>query len=316
MDTWERDFRDACAQLGFQGIWVTDAEPFDFWREAAARAGDADGLTHDPKALLPEATRIVILVWPYAPPAEAAWPEVHVSGYYIASNKSSAQVTHAADWLTRRGYQAIARPKLPAKAAAQRAGVGTYGKNGLIFTEQWGSRVALQLILTDAPLSLSKTEPVWSFDGCGTCDACGKACPSGALSGDARVDLSRCLRNLMFSGDIVPEAYRAEMKNRLIGCEDCQSVCPRNAKIRLLSDRTCGLKLTELLVWTSETQQKIAELVGGNYARAKRVLAQAALIAGNSGDDQYIPALAKLLDSEFEAVREHARWAIARLSKE
>ncbi len=316
MQTWEQDFYDACEQLGFAQVWVTDAQPFDFWREAAIRAGNPDGLTHDPAELMPEAKRIAILIWPYAPSAQADWPEVHISSYYVASNTSNAQAAKAADWLIERGYAAIARPKLPAKAAAQRAGVGDYGKNGLLYTERWGSRVALQMILTDAPLALSQAGQERPLDGCGSCTVCHDACPTGALSGDAQVDQSRCLRQWMFSGEVVPEAYRPLMKNRLIGCEDCQSVCPRNAKNRLASDRTFGLNLPEMLEFNSVTQQRFAELVGKNYARKQRVWAQAALIAGNSGDAGIIPALRDLANSEYATVREHARSAIAQLCKE
>ena len=41
--------------------------------------------------------------------------------------------------------------------------------------------------------------------------------------------------------------------------------------------------------------------------------AQAALLAGNSGDMSYLPVLEAWAQMPFEAVAEHARWAKARL---
>ncbi len=108
-------------------------------------------------------------------------------------------VTPALDFLARRiyrelqaeGYQAFPVPAsvpynretlrsiLSHKLAAHLAGLGWIGKNCLLITPQFGPRVRLVTILTDAPLSpgipLNKK--------CGKCQTCVVTCPIQAFMG-------------------------------------------------------------------------------------------------------------------------------------
>ena len=65
------------------------------------------------------------------------------------------------------------------KAVARMAGIGWQGKNLLLVSQKYGSRVRLVTVLTDAPLLIDG--PV--KNRCGTCTACCDACPSGAIRG-------------------------------------------------------------------------------------------------------------------------------------
>lgn len=65
------------------------------------------------------------------------------------------------------------------KAVARMAGIGWQGKNLLLITQEYGSRVRLVTVLTDAPLVIDG--PV--KNRCGACTACRDACPSGAIRG-------------------------------------------------------------------------------------------------------------------------------------
>ncbi|HEY3316692.1 MAG TPA: 4Fe-4S double cluster binding domain-containing protein [Bacillota bacterium] len=49
----------------------------------------------------------------------------------------------------------------------------------LVITPDHGPRVRFATVLTDAPLTAGKPRP----EGCGSCDACIKACPAGAFTG-------------------------------------------------------------------------------------------------------------------------------------
>ena len=59
------------------------------------------------------------------------------------------------------------------------AGLGWQGKNLLLITPQYGSRVRLVTVLTDAPLIVDG--PV--KNRCGKCMLCRDACPAGAIKG-------------------------------------------------------------------------------------------------------------------------------------
>lgn len=66
------------------------------------------------------------------------------------------------------------------RLAAHLAGLGWIGKNASLITKEYGPRLRLVTILTDAPLDCNA-----SFEGdfCGECMACKAACPSGAIVG-------------------------------------------------------------------------------------------------------------------------------------
>ena len=118
-------------------------------------------------------------------------------------------------------------------------------------------------------------------------------------------------------GVVAPEALREKMGMRLIGCDICQRVCPMQPKFE--AGKTLGLKLCALVTEDqslfSAAIQKLSGEIGKNAARPQRVRAQAALLAGNSGDAKYLPVLESWANLPFEAVAEHARWAKERLSK-
>jgi epoxyqueuosine reductase len=331
---WE-SFVEQARGLGYARVCVTDARPFAAWAHVrAARAdGFTDALRADPLELMPEARRIVALAHPYPPEDVQGLSGLRISGYYAAAHAAYGKAERLAEGLRLRGVRAMAHPKLPAKAAAQRAGIGVYGRNGLLLLPECGSRVLLHLLLIDAewPLTPPLREAAPSGRGtcdvsetcdvCGDCDACVRACPVGALDGRGAVDIARCLRAHMLRGRLVPEALRAKMGQRLLGCEVCQQVCPRNAAApplaRLRAPAAPAISLGALLAERPEESapalRALAELIGTNYARKRRVQTQAALLAGNSGDPSLLDALTPLCGSDDQVLRAHARWAVARV---
>ena len=126
--------------------------------------------------------------------------------------------------LKREGYRSIALPRrLPMRAAdmkfplsfchiAEAAGMGTVGTHTLIITPEFGTRVRLACLLTEAPLQTTKRQdPV---DDCTHCLDCVKVCPVGAISSPGpglryEVDAARC------------KFYRDYVDN----CGLCQKAC-------------------------------------------------------------------------------------------
>ena len=75
------------------------------------------------------------------------------------------------DWKNQRGH-------LSHKHVARAAGLGWIGRNNLLVTERYGSRIRLVTVLTDLPLT-----PDSPCDrGCGSCFACVAACPARAIA--------------------------------------------------------------------------------------------------------------------------------------
>jgi epoxyqueuosine reductase len=89
---------------------------------------------------------------------------------------------------------------IPLKYAAQKAGLGTIGKSSLLITPQYGPRVRLLAIVTNAPLVSGK--PL-KQDLCGKCSVCEKVCIAKAFH-EGRHDIEMCWRAEMELGEPVP----------------------------------------------------------------------------------------------------------------
>ena len=139
-------------------------------------------------------------------------------GFYSLPIPAS-QVLDKENW-----YAAISH-----KAVARMAGLGWQGKNLLLITPQYGSRVRLVTVLTTASLNADKPEK----NRCGDCTACQDACPAQAIKGintkthyknrNEAMYFSRCMEKVTGEFAKIPE----------VGvpiCGICVKVCPFGRK--------------------------------------------------------------------------------------
>ena len=332
-------------EVGFDLVAVTDADGFDADRETAMRRIDdglMDGLPWFTKArvargtspdeLLPGARSIISLGLNYypGPPDTASESSGLVARYaqardyhrvmkrrmrrlVIALSEHPA-LQQADEELTARWY--VDDGPMLDRAAAARAGLGWFGKNGNILNPTYGSWLLLGQIVTNLPLKpdapLAKT--------CGQCTRCIPACPTDAIVAPYVVDNRRCISYLTIEHrGSIPRELRPAMGTWVFGCDICQEVCPVNRKAKATSDPNFGrrdlttLDLIELLDM-DETQFR-QRFAGTPMMRAKRVGMQrnACVALGNLGDATAEPVLARALASEFPLVRQHAAWALGRI---
>ncbi|RJP66788.1 MAG: epoxyqueuosine reductase [Candidatus Abyssobacteria bacterium SURF_17] len=76
--------------------------------------------------------------------------------------------------------------------AAEAAGLGKLGLNRLLINPQFGARLRLGGLVTDAKLA---PDPILSESLCDNCMECVKACPVSAIGEDGKVDVIACTRN-------------------------------------------------------------------------------------------------------------------------
>ena len=111
------------------------------------------------------------------------------------------------------------------KLAAHLAGLGWIGKNGLLVTPQYGPRVRLATVLTDAPLAAGKQ----ITNSCGECTKCVDICPSKALTGvPFSLDVPRSKRVKVVNCDL----YTTKRMDKFgdVNCGLCVHICPWGAR--------------------------------------------------------------------------------------
>jgi len=207
---------------------------------------------------------------------------------------------------------------LAEKPLARKAGLGFYGKHGIIVTPSHGSLVVLGEILTD--LDIEPDKPL-DMD-CGACTRCMEACPTGALRAPYVIDRNLCIQAHCGRRTVVPLALRGLWGNRLYGCTDCQDVCPYNkraaATTRTVAHGHVGasVSLSEvLLIGDAEFSRRF----GGNQIgmRERNVIRRNAIIAaGNSRSLFFDEALSACARDDDPIVRQHALWAVWRIKGE
>ena len=114
---------------------------------------------------------------------------------------------------------------LAEKQLAAEAGLGWIGRQSLLVTPQFGTRVLLgELILTD---EADAYDTPFGEERCGTCRRCVEACPTGAIAPDRTIDTARCISCRTI--EKVPESD-AGLDGWIFGCDCCQSCCPWNLR--------------------------------------------------------------------------------------
>ena len=352
--------KEYALELGFDLVRVTSAEQFTQDREVTLerlRAGLMDGLPwfnesrvqrgSDPAVLLPEARSVICLGLNYyrqADDSESGHPRGRVAVYawgrdyhkvmkrmirdYVAGMRLRLGEEFAARWYVDDG------PMLD-RAAANRSGLGWFGKNTNVLMSSHGSWVFLGQVVTDLELEpdplLKKT--------CGNCVRCIEECPTGAITEPYTIDNTRCISYLTIEnrGEI-PLELRPPMGDWVFGCDICQDVCPVNRKaipssssplqgdaISPGAESTEGssdaqysgapatLDLIQVLEMSEEEFR--SRFRGTAVLRAKRVGLQrnACVALGNLKSAGAVPALCRALAEGETLVRGHAAWALGRI---
>jgi len=124
-------------------------------------------------------------------------------------------------------------PALDERALAERAGLGFFGRNGLIISKKFGSRFNIGCLLTDLKPGDKRTIPLpypTPVNCPPECDLCIKSCPTDALSGK-NLNAAQCISYLTQKGELSCEEEKM-LSGQLYGCDICQDVCPFNEKVQ------------------------------------------------------------------------------------
>ena len=338
----ENTIKDYGRSLGFDIVGIATAEPFYRDEQAAIqriRDGMMDGLpwyteervrraTH-PEVLLPGARSIVSLaisymtderksngVGPAGKVARYAWGDDY-HGVLKGKLKRFVEGLPGLVGAPVRTRIFVDDGPMNDRAAAERAGVGWFGKNTNILTPSHGSWVLLGQVITD--LELTPDEPL--AKNCGECVRCIDACPTGAIVAPYVIDNRRCISFLTIElRGPIPREMRPLVGDWVFGCDICQDVCPVNREApRSLEPafrQRHDFSAPQLIPLLGLTDEGFRERFRNSpIKRAKRVGLQrnVCVALGNIGDTAAIPALVKCLAAPDVLVRLHAAWALGRI---
>lgn len=326
----------AAHRAGFHACGIARAEPLDPGPldRMLAIGGEADmawlrttrAERLDPGRLLPGARSVVVVALSYhaggSGPAEEGEVARYARGrdyHAVVKRKLKALVAELAgrDPAARTLASTDVAPVME-KAWAERAGVGWVGKNGCLITEAHGSWVVLGTVLVDRDLEPDAPHP----ERCGSCEACLPACPTRAIPAPGLVDARRCISfwTIERRGEI-PADMAGRLGRWAFGCDECQTVCPWNARPAPSADPDLlprpgqeALDVDEMLTLREEEYRR--RFWGTALARARYdgLLRNAILAAGRSGQRRRLAAVSVFLESPFPGVRAAAQWAVARLA--
>ncbi len=339
--TLEHSIKEYGRESGFDLVGITTAEPFlrdELAATERVRQGLMDGLSwyteervrkaNRPKLLVAGAKSVVSLAISYLteePGADGDGPAGRVSRYAWGDDYHKllkGRLRMFADGLPKH----VGRPvktrvfvddgPMNDRAAAERAGVGFFGKNTNILTPSHGSWVFLGQVITD--LKLVPDAPL--AKNCGECVRCIDECPTGAIVAPYVIDSRTCISFLTIElRGPIPVELRPMVGDWVFGCDICQDVCPVNRDaIQSLEPafrQRHDFSAPELLPLLDLDDEGFSQHFNNSpIKRAKRVGLQrnVCVALGNIGDKRAIPALARAMVDAEPLVRMHAAWALGR----
>lgn len=343
------DLKKRAQQLGFQLAGVTDAVSplhlgeFKHWLSSGFAGemhylGNRSEAYEHPANVLDGVRSILMLgmTYPGGGPATPATPGTGLVARYARGSEDYHDLIHRRLGQLRESLLelvpgALARgvvdtAPLLERDFAQLAGLGWIAKNTMLIHRELGSWFFLAALLTDQPLVADNP---FTADHCGSCRACLDACPTDAFPQPYVLDASRCISYLTIElRSPVPRSLRSPSGDWVFGCDICQEVCPWNGTARETLADPLGLRerLAPRESWKNPTLAWVLGLDEDTWrvatrrsalrrARYRGLLRNALVAAGNSGDTRLVPLIEGHATGPDPLLREHAEWALERLSE-
>ncbi|MDD5007788.1 MAG: 4Fe-4S binding protein [Syntrophorhabdaceae bacterium] len=160
--------------------------------------------------LFPEAKSIVVLAFRELSNCESPSPQIAMSGRLDLMDFLRRSSYRMARFLeTDCGAKAMTVPAtfpmemsretkglvadLSLRHAAVAAGLGTFGRNNLVYHPRFKNKVIFSAVLTDLGL---ESDPPAQGESCSRCNRCVEHCPAGALHEEGKTDVMKCMRTL------------------------------------------------------------------------------------------------------------------------
>lgn len=339
----KRRLRDKALEMGFADAGFTSAEPLDqYLTEIGSRPPEMYGwLFAGPldtrksaglKEMYPWARSLLVLLrnyHKYRSPQNLAGRigRLYQVDERVEKKGEYERLRAYLGFLKGEGIRAWSDQSIPARMAAARAGLVTYGKNCFAYARgvmRGASWIEILPLVLDA--EIEPDEPSIEYGCPKWCrNACMAACPTRALYAPGKMDPRRCIAFLSFYTEgITPLEFREPMGVWVYGCDRCQQVCPRNEAYsnqelpvsRPLEERSADFCLEKLLTMTDEHYLSRIWPLCFYISQENKAKWQmnAARAMGNLKDPQFVQLLAESLSGNpSEIVRGMCAWALGRI---
>lgn len=226
--------------FGADDVGITQYDPR--WHYTASFS--AKTLEEKPYAIPDGLPNVIVIVTTMHYEAVQSYPSA-TAGIAVGHgySRDCELVQAIATYILNLGYRAIATVNDTSLAIpyAIQAGLGEYGRNGLLITKDFGPRVRIGRIHTDIPLAYDLPIRFGVREFCDTtCRRCAKECPPKAISfGEPTVEVpSRSMIKGVRKWQVDPEKCFKFWVNQATECGVCMRVCPYNKDTSKWAPRT------------------------------------------------------------------------------
>lgn len=169
-----------------------------------------------------------------------------------------------AQYIVNLGYRAVASMNDTALAIplAIKAGLGEYGRHGLLITREFGPRVRLGKVFTDMPLAHDRPRRFGVEETCGVCRACTRACPAKAIAHGAPSTAVHNRSNIRGVEKWTTDGEKCFRfwSNLNTDCAICVRVCPYNRDYAQWWNRAwqwlAGTPLRRVALWLDRVSRR------------------------------------------------------------
>lgn len=239
-----RKLKDYCEKIGIKTVGIAEVGPYyDLEKIILERdtKGYITGMEEpsiekriNPRVTMENANSIIVCAFPYY---TSDYKDSNLSKYcygkdyhLVVKSKLEEIANYIKSEVEDFEYMVFAdNGPLVDRYLAKISGIGYYGINNNIITDEFGSYLFIGYIINNFKFELDEV----NIKTCKQCGVCQTACPGGAILGNFNFNPKNCLSYItQKKEELTSEEIEALRRgNKVFGCDICQEVCPHNKGI-------------------------------------------------------------------------------------
>ncbi|MEG2789851.1 MAG: tRNA epoxyqueuosine(34) reductase QueG [Romboutsia sp.] len=240
----KEELKEFCKHMGLKCVGIADVGPYNNLERVIKQRlsnGHITGMEEpilqnriDPKNTMENAKSIIVCAFPYYSGSEEIGnlsKYCYGEDYHIVIKEILQKIcNHLTDNIEKFEYKYFTdNGPLVDRHLAYLSGIGYFGINNNIITDEYGSYVFIGYIINNYEFHIDEPLP----KTCIKCGKCVKYCPGNALLGNFEMNPKRCLSYItQKKGELTKEEIRIlKSEKKVFGCDICQDVCPHNKNI-------------------------------------------------------------------------------------